>query len=445
MLISQDYTITKLRYLLIGGGLTFSLLFEACTHDQDISQVVSQNPINNSTELQSSYTKSAPSIDGKVDAEWEALPSLTNETEVPNPGNGLFTGYIGEKYSFSLKSMYDDQNIYFLAQWGDQSKGKGVQSWYFNPATKRWIQESNSKTFDVNGVMTRDAMGMDQLAFQWNIDNSVKTFSTQSCYSSCHLFTPYRNYAGIMIPNKSGNHYTNLLTEKLDLWWLRLDKELMNHQMDDQYIDYAGGPSVVDTVGGNGNGRHADDLVPPTPFNTSYINTNTNPSNGPINNRVSLKLDGTGASVNVPAWIIPNAQDIDFISSQDTTSEGRARKVTGVSSNGVHSYNGGTLNPDGDNEFLQRPGVHGGLGSKCIPGFISGSYSGSRADFLASGTFTSQGWTVEFKRALNTHNSLKQDVNFESLSDHPFGIAIWNNANNQHAIKTGLVLKFKSK
>jgi Ethylbenzene dehydrogenase len=395
------------------------------------------------TDLVSVLATSAPTIDGNIDAMWESATKLSGQTEVPAPGNALFSGYIGDKYSFSLRSMYDAQNIYFLAEWNDNSKGSSVQPWYFNPTTSRWVQEANSRQFDVNGNLLREGMGTDQLAFLWNINNSTRNFTSQTCYASCHVFTPYRNFQGVMVPNKSGNHYTNGLSEKIDMWWLRLDKELPTGQMDDQYQDWAGGPSVTDTVGGNGNGRHADDLVPPTPFSPTYINTNPSLSSGPINNRVTLKLDGTGANVTVPAWVIPNALNKAYITVADTLAGGAAKKITAVSSTGVLTYAGGTIDPAGQTDYQQLPGVFGGVGAKCFPGFITAPYSLGRADITAAGIHTGSGWIVEFKRALNTNSNLKQDINFSSLENEPFGVAIWNNANNQHSIKPNLILKFK--
>lgn len=394
-------------------------------------------------ELFSQFTTTAPNLDGTIDQVWNNATQLTGMTEVPNPGNGMFAGYVGDRYKYTLRSLYDNQYIYFLAEWNDPSQGTTVQPWYFDPATKRWSQESNSRQFDVNGNMVREGMGTDQLAFLWNIDNSTPKFLTQTCYASCHLFSPYRNYAGVMVPNKSGNHYTNGSNEKIDMWWLRLNKELPMGQMDDQYQDWAGGPTVTDTVGGNGNGRHADDLVPPIPFSTSYINKNPNPSNGPINNRVSLKIDGNGTSVNVPAWVIPEAVNKAYIEVQDTLPGGSAKKVTGISSTGVLSFAGGTLDPNGQVEYQQKAGVYGGVGSKCIPSFIAVPYTMGRADISAKGIHTGTGWVVEFKRLLNTNNDLKQDVNFQSLQDQPFGLAIFNNCNYQHSIKPNLVLKFR--
>ena len=77
--------------------------------------------------------------------------------------------------------------------------------------------------------------------------------------------------------------------------------------------------------------------------------------------------------------------------------------------------------------------------SKCM--FIS-SIKNGRADIPLSAVYTGTGWVYEFKRFLKTEDVLKQDVDFSSLEDQPFGVAIFNKSNYQHAIKPNLVLKF---
>jgi len=236
--------------------IAVTVFFVYCTKT---AQIVA--PTTSSTnELLSYKTTTAPTIDGVIDAIWDKATKLQATPTVPDPGNGLFAGYQGTQYPATLRSMYDDQYIYFLAEWKDASNYQ-VQPWYFNPTTSRWAQRGNAKTFDVNGNLIKEGMGNDQLAMLWNIDGSTPKFVTQTCYASCHLFTPYRNYAGVMVPNASANHYTNGANEKIDMWWCHLNKDLPQGQMDDEYQDWAGGPSVTDTVGGSGNGRHADDLV----------------------------------------------------------------------------------------------------------------------------------------------------------------------------------------
>lgn len=417
----------------------------SCTKDDQVltSTPTPIDPVASLSDLISVKTANAPAIDGTVDTVWDKATKLDVSPQVPDPGNALFAGYIGQTYPATVRSMYDAQYIYFLVEWNDATNNP-VQPWYFNGTTKRWVQRPNAKQFDVNGNLIKEGMGQDQLAMLWNIDNSTPKFAAQTCYASCHLFTPYRNYLGQMVANASGNHYTNGANEKIDMWWCHLNKDLVTNQMDDQYQDWAGGPSVHDTVGGSGNGRHADDLIPPSPWSSSYINTNTNASNGAFNNSQTLKLDGTGANVSVPKWIMPNAANKLYYLATDTLPGGAALKVTGISSTGVLTYVGGTLDPNGDAGYTDDPSTGTAIGSKCIPSFISAPLTAGRSDFTATGVYTAgKGWVLEFKRLLKTTDVLKQDIDFSSLQDQPFGMAIFNSSNYQHGIKPNLLLKFK--
>jgi hypothetical protein len=434
--------------------VAFAGIIVSCTkHDQ----VLTTTTTTNTTELLSLKTTTPPTIDGTVDASWESAAKLNVLPTVPDPGNGLFAGYIGTEYPATVRSMYDAENIYFLVEWNDPTNDL-VQPWIFTPTgipanqldtaipAQRWYQRRNQKVFDANGSLVKEGMGQDQLAMLFNINKSTPKFVTQTCYASCHIFEPYKDFTGKWVANTSGNHYTNGQDEKIDMWWCHLPKDLITNQMDDQYQDWAGGPSRTDTLGGNGNGRHADDLYPPIPFSTSYNNMNSaSKNNGAFNNSQNLKLDGTGATVSVPKWVIPDATGKAYYLSTDTLAGGAAKLITGVSKTGVLTYNGGTIDPNGKTEYYDASGTGTNVGGKCIPSFISAPFSGGRADITASGIFTSgKGWVVEIKRALKTPdpNNLKQDVDFSSLEDQPFGMAIFNSSNYQHGIQPNLLLKF---
>lgn len=422
--------------------------FVSCTKDDQV--VLTTDQTNSSTDLISVKTSTAPTIDGTIDAGWANATKLEISPAVPDPGNNLFTGYIGEVYPITLRSMYDDENVYFLAEYADNTKSVDVATWYFDPNSKRWAQEPTSKTFDVNGVLTRRDFGEDKIAMLWNIDNSTPKFVTQTCYGSCHVFTPYMDYSVTPAVYKSnassGNHYTNGVNEKIDMWWGHLSRDVIFSQMDDNYQDWAGGPAITNLVGGNANGRHVDDLVvsgasTTWPYRPTYT---TAAPQGAANNRQSLKLDGTGATVTVPMWIKPGASNYYYILASDTLAGGTAVKITGVSSTGVLTYAGGSIDPNGDADY-QRAGdpVTGGDGAKCFPSYIASPLIGGRADISCSAVYTGTGWIVEYKRKLKTSDVLKQDVDFSSLGDQQFGFAIWDRSNYQHAIQPGLVLKFK--
>ena len=434
---------TSLNFFLF---VFFALIFASCTKN---AQVVAPATSTNSNELLSYNTATAPAIDGTVDAIWSEAKLVNLTAVVPDPGNGLFSGYIGDMYTGTLRSMYDATSIYFLAEIKDNSKNIKSAPWYFDPVTKLWARESTSKRFDANGVLTRDGFGEDKFSMLWNIDNSTSKFSAQTCYASCHVFTPYLNYAvtpAAMASNAgSGNHYTNGANEKIDMWWLHPNRGFAFGKMDDNYQDWAGGPQVTSLVGGNGNGRHFDDLVPTTPsttwpFRPGYT---ADATQGSITNTQNLKLDGTGTTVAVPKWIIPNST-ADFNKSTDTIAGGAAKIITAISSEGLLTYDGGSLDPKTGTDY-QRLGTAATspIGAKCIPGNLVTPVLLGRADISLGVVYTGTSWIYEFKRALKTADVLKQDVNFSDLADYPFGVAFWNSNNNQHAIQPGLLLKFQ--
>ena len=434
------------KYSILTLFIFLTIFFMYCTKTNQV--VVSDT--TNTTDLLSIKTSTAPTIDGSIESLWDNAPKLQFTPTVPDPGNGLFSGYNGEQYPATIRSMYDGTNIYFLVEYADADKSVATATWYFDPSTKLWAQEPTSKTYNASGVLTRAAFGEDKFAMLFNIDKSTPKFITQTCYASCHVFTPYTDYSVTPAITKSnansGNHYTNGAAEKIDMWWGHLSKDLIFNQIDDNYQDWAGGPGVTNLVGGSGNGRHVDGITvsgsnATWPFAPTYSVT---PAQGNSTNRQSLKLDGTGTAVNVPTWIIPNATNYYYILAADTLAGGKARKVTAVSSTGVLTYNGGTIDPNASTDY-QRVGdaVTGGDGAKCFPSYIASPLIGERADITGAAVYTGSGWIIEYKRALKTGDVLKQDVDFSSLQDQPFGFAIWNNSNNQHGIQPNLLLKFQ--
>ncbi|MDP4261764.1 MAG: ethylbenzene dehydrogenase-related protein [Bacteroidota bacterium] len=411
----------------------------------------------NGNELFSQFTATAPVIDGAVDPAWANAQKLQITPTVPDAGNGLFTGYIGQQYPATLRSMYDDQNIYFLLEIPDATQSTNVTPWYFDPALNvagktGWQKEPSSRTFDGSGVLTREGWGEDKFAMLWNINKSTPKFLTQTCYASCHVFTPYLDYSqnpAVMVSNSaSGNHYTNGPNEKIDMWWGRLgfiSKDASLNQMDDNYQDWAGGQAITNLTGGNANGRHVDGIVPDGtksatwPFRPNYT---VSPTQGEVSNSQNLKLDGTGASVAVPIWVIPGS-NTGFILVADTVS-GRAKKVTQVSSSGVLTLgDASTIDPTVGTDYQRSATATGPTAPKSIAAFIGVPLIGGRADIASAAVYNGSGWVVEYKRKIKTGDVLNQDIDFTGLQDQQFGIAIWNSSNYQHGINPNLVLKFK--
>jgi hypothetical protein len=447
----KRYKLTFTVSMLLTGSV---LLLTQCTKSD---QILDTAPALSGNELFSQYTTTAPVIDGAIDPAWSNAQKLQITPTVPDPGNGLFTGYIGQQYPATLRSMYDDQNIYFLLEYADANKNTNVTPWYFDPALNvagktGWQKEPSAKTYDANGVLTRDGWGEDKFAMLWNVGYSTPKFLTQTCYASCHVFTPYLDYSltpAAMVSNSAGgNHYTNGPNEKIDMWWGRLgfiSKDATLNQMDDNYQDYAGGQAITNLTGGNANGRHVDGIVPDGtksltwPFRPNYT---VSPTQGEVSNSQNLKLDGTGATVAVPIWVIPGS-NTGFILVADTTG-GTAKKVTGVSSAGVLTLSdGSTIDPAAGTDYQRSSTATGPTAAKSIAAFIGVSLIGGRADITSSAVYTGSGWVIEYKRKLKTGDVLNQDIDFTGLTDQQFGVAIWNSSNYQHGINPNLVLKFK--
>ena len=106
----KKYKLTFAITLTLVGSIIF---LTQCTKDDQVLDIPSAP---NGSELYSELTASAPTIDGVIDASWDKSAKLTFNAVVPDPGNNLFSGYIGQAYPVTLRSMYDNQYIYFLAE-----------------------------------------------------------------------------------------------------------------------------------------------------------------------------------------------------------------------------------------------------------------------------------------------------------------------------------------
>lgn len=368
-------------------------------------------------ELISQKTSTAPAIDGTIDPMWESVPKLTANPQVPNPGNYLFAGYIGNSYNVTMRSLYDNENIYFLFEWDDPTENLVDRPWYFDPVTKLWARESNLPVFDANNLQSRDAFNEDKLGVLWNI--STYDFPAKTCYASCHMNVPAIDpVTGKTLPATGGNHWTNNANERIDMWHFHVLKDGTMGQLSDEYQDWNNGAI-------NGNGRKRDSQVAAT--------------DGSTTNTQNLTITGKTTSVAVPKWVVPDATGRNYILISETVS-GVAKLVTAVDSNGVLTYDGGTIDPNTGTDY-QRIGK--GVGSKAITSILLTPMTGNRGDITATPKHNGRGWVVEIKRALKTADTANQDVDFSSLDDQPFGIAVFDQADIAHAIKPNLLLKFQ--
>jgi hypothetical protein len=396
----------------ITSFVLFAGYWVSCTKDDQVLDVPSTTTINSATDLVSLKVTTAPSIDGTIDAQWANNPILEFSTAVPEVTGDVFRGYTGNIIpSVKMRSAYDATNIYMLVEWTDPTQSLKRAPWYFDPASKKWAQESG--TFGFTSAPYRPAFYEDKLAFLWNINNSVSGWNTATCYKSCHT--------GLPAADGSSRHYTNFSTEKIDMWHWKSVRGGVNagNQLHDQFQDNSypngrkGDPTGVDVYQNN---------------SQSLIVTGSNPA----------------VSISVPKYMIPGRNDYGWIYNTDVTA-GTAKQIMAVDANGVLTLSDATtVDPNVGTDY-QRIGSYasGRVGPKVIPGItLNASYTGGQGDITCKTSYTGTGWIMEIQRALNTADAM-YDVDFSSLNDQYFGFAIFENAQIAHSIKANLILKFK--
>lgn len=376
--------------------------------------------------------------DGTIDAAWDNAPQLTIHAVVPDLGNGTFIGYVGNATDITMRSLYDANNIYYLVEFDAAQKNVESAQWYFNPATKLWAQESGAPTLNSDGTF-RPPFAQDQFVMMFDIANSTPSFLSLSCYSACHVNSSY----GSGTTPTGGVMYTNGHTELLDCWRARMLQVVNVNQANDCFIDDGSSVGLGSSGTLDKNEVHSDwqvnngsaSTVPPQ-FQTAQG------ADGGFSNKQTLTITGTSTKEAVPIWVIPGGSyNNSAIMLSDTLPSGAALKVVAVDGNGVLTLsNSSTIDPSAGSDYKQ---VGSGDGPKCIPGSIVGAYTGSRGDVTANAFYTGTGWRLLLMRALKTTDN-SNDADFSSLSDQPFGIgAMFNGADNQHAIVAGLTLHFQ--
>lgn len=392
----------SLLLILLAVGMTV-IYFGSCTNDDTLVEP----PIVNGKDLVSVEVTTPPSIDGVIDAQWEQSPKLEFEAVVPDPSGDLFRGYVGQVIpSVTLRSAYDAENIYFLAEWADPTESYKRSPWYFDPVAKLWKQEKGAPLFSTPATTPpttpRGAFYEDKIAMLWNIDHSVSGWDAGTCYKSCHT--------NLGVNDGHGRHYTNSATERIDMWHWKSVRGGVNagYQIHDQY------------------------------------QTNTYPNGRKADSGTDVYKDNkqTLGALTVPKYIIPTRTNYYWIMDSEVANN-TALLITAVDTAGILTLSdGSTINPNVDVDY-QRAGAD--VGPKAIAGVTIADvgYTGNQGDITCKGTHTGTGWILEFKRALKTADTEKQDIDFTSLEDQYFGFAVFENSQIAHAIKANLLLKFK--
>ena len=343
----------------------------------------------------------APDLDGVVEAIWDTA------TAVSIPVN---YGWAGST-NVTMKALYTDDKVYFLAQWGDDSLSDrrepwkktadaGIGSWMRVPAKS---QSDSSGTdngwFTTNGGMQlrtsppADAAYEDKFAVIWGGRDTTATvanvanFETKGCAVLCHV-----SFGGGTANDKK---YTNAPGEIADMWHWKLVRTGTVGFIDDQYVD-----NTLPTTDTPGAGRKSDP-------GTAYLN---NDATTTIGDTQTPTYTGPGQ---------PVATDTAGFDPYFIPYDARALNTT---------------------ETLSAVDVGEEMASILVR-----PLTGDRGDIAAQVETTSSVgynaatdmWTLEFSRDLVTGSGF--DVQFDDLDDvYYFGVAVFDNAQIEHSFNKGV-------
>ncbi|MCK5400883.1 MAG: hypothetical protein KAJ28_04550, partial [Flavobacteriaceae bacterium] len=139
-----------------------------------------------------------------------------------------------------------------------------------------------------------------------------------------------------------------------------------------------------------------------------------------------------------PKYVIPGRENYYWIE-QAEIDGGIAKAVTAIAVDGTLTYDGGTIDPNGDPAYSQ------GFGNKRMPSVIinpGGGENDPRGEVQVKSIHTGSGWQLEIRRKLNTGDPT--DAEFVIGQEMPFGLAIFNNAAIAHGQSNFLTMRIEN-
>ena len=176
-------------------------------------------------------TKTPIVLDAVAEEAWDKAESLTVKLDkLPyEPSNG----YEGLKETtVKIKSLYDDENIYFYLQYADPTQSLARFPWE-KQVDGSWKQLQNKDSTGHENTYYEDKLGM-----YWEI--KTRGFQKKGCATSCHM-TENRINNGFE-DSSAGRKYTNKMGESIDMWHWKSVRTGPIGMMDDQFVDHTKDP-----------------------------------------------------------------------------------------------------------------------------------------------------------------------------------------------------------
>ncbi len=241
--------------------------------------LISSGMVGAAGTLTSMKVTTAPVIDGTPESLWDGATAMT-----VNVAGGANQG----GHTVTLKSVYTDDSVYFLAQWNDDTESLQRLPWE-KQADGTWkrLATPNAKEGGENTYYE------DKFAQIWNIN--IPAFESSGCFSTCHV--------GENLDVKDfGNKYTTNPGEIGDIWHMKMVRTNPTGYFDDQYVDST---RYNETTAPDA-GRHSD------PGGSPYSDNINDAKNAPAY---------TSADQPAPPYWILDDQKIPFTDTYNTSDE----------------------------------------------------------------------------------------------------------------------------
>lgn len=159
-------------------------------------------------------------LDGSADKAWEnAKEIVVKVDELPYEPNNGYKGM--QETDVQIKSLYDDNYVYFLISYKDPTKSLERFPWV-KQKDGSWKKLANKDSTGHDNTYYED-----KFAMFWNI--STKGFDDEGCMIACHL--------GIKGDTSAGRKYTASADETIDMWHAKYVRSMPMGMFDDQYVD----------------------------------------------------------------------------------------------------------------------------------------------------------------------------------------------------------------
>lgn len=194
--------------------------------------------------LSSFKTESTVILDGIADPLWNNAQALQVKVDKLPYQADNYQGIT--KTQVTIKSLYDNEYVYFLVQYADPTKSLQRFPWQ-KQKNGQWKQLKDKDQTGHSNIYYED-----KFAFFWDIN--APGFAKKGCDVACHLVNDDGKIAGIEQRGiTAGRKYTRRAGETIDMWHWKSVRMNPVGIIDDQFVDHIKDPKI------NKNwGRHGD-------------------------------------------------------------------------------------------------------------------------------------------------------------------------------------------